>query len=325
MRWDNLRLDVGRRDDRVTLPLFEQGAVPRTFDTPEFRGMTFYEVRARSIINRVPEGSFVPFRYTINPYRGCSHGCLYCFARKTHTFLDLDYGEDFDTKVVVKVNAPELLRKELAAPRWDGEHIAMGTNVDPYQRAEGRYRLMVGILEALRDFANPFSILTKGTLILRDLELLAAAAEQGLVRVNFSIGTLDPDVWRVTEPGTPHPRKRVEALARLNDAGVPAGVLVAPVLPGLSDRREQLDEVVRACVEAGAVSITPVLLHLRPGVREHYLESLAVHRPDLLARHHQLYRRPYAPKAERDRLTQLVGDLVREHRGMSHRNPAASR
>src|ERR687892_394818 len=122
VRWDNLRLDVDRKDDRVTIPLFEQGAVVRTFDTPEFRG-------------------------SINPYRGCGHGCLYCFARKTHTYLDLDYGEDFDTKIVVKVNAPELLRKELAAPKWKGEHIAMGTNVDPYQRAEGRYRLMRGILD----------------------------------------------------------------------------------------------------------------------------------------------------------------------------------
>ncbi|MGH2711820.1 MAG: Rv2578c family radical SAM protein, partial [Actinomycetota bacterium] len=162
MRWDNLRLDVGRRDDRVSLPLFEQGAVVRTFETPEFRGMTFYEVRAKSIINRVPEASQVPFRWTINPYRGCQHACAWCFARNTHTYLDLDYGEDFDSKIVVKVNASELLRKELAAKRWKREHIAMGTNVDPYQRAEGRYKLMRGILEAMRDYCNPFSILTKG-------------------------------------------------------------------------------------------------------------------------------------------------------------------
>src|SRR5919197_67976 len=176
MRWDNLRLVEPPGREGMTLPLFEQGAVVRRFDTPEFRGITFYEVRARSIINRVPEVSRVPFRWTINPYRGCSHGCFYCFARNTHTYLDLDYGEDFNSRIVVKVNAAELLRKELGARAWSGEHIAMGTNVDPYQRAEGRYRLMPGILEALRDYANPFSILTKGSLILRDLDLLVGAA-----------------------------------------------------------------------------------------------------------------------------------------------------
>jgi DNA repair photolyase len=244
-----------------------------------------------------------------------------CFARPTHEYLNLNSGEDFERVIVVKLNAVEKLRAELAPKRWRGDHIAMGTNTDPYQRAEGKYRLTRGIIEVLTEAGNPFSILTKGTLVLRDLELLAAAAERELVRVNFSIGTLDPDVWRLTEPGTPHPRKRVEALARLNAAGVPCGVLVAPVLPCLSDRREQLDEVVGACVDAGAVSITPVLLHLRPGVREHYLSSLAEHRPDLLERHHQLYRRAYAPATERDRLAQMVSDLVREHQGMRSSPP----
>jgi DNA repair photolyase len=244
-----------------------------------------------------------------------------CFARPTHEYLNLNSGEDFERVIVVKLNAVEKLRAELAPKRSRGDHIAMGTNTDPYQRAEGKYRLTRGIIEVLTEAGNPFSILTKGTLVLRDLELLAAAAERELVRVNFSIGTLDPDVWRLTEPGTPHPRKRVEALARLNAAGVPCGVLVAPVLPCLSDRREQLDEVVGACVDAGAVSITPVLLHLRPGVREHYLSSLAEHRPDLLERHHQLYRRAYAPATERDRLAQMVSDLVREHQGMRSSPP----
>jgi DNA repair photolyase len=273
-------------------------------------------VRARTIINDVGANAAVPFRYTINAYRGCSHACTFCFARPTHEYLNLNSGEDFERVIVVKLNAVEKLRAELAPKRWRGDHIAMGTNTDPYQRAEGKYRLTRGIIEVLTEAGNPFSILTKGTLVLRDLELLVAAAERELVRVNFSIGTLDPDVWQLTEPGTPHPRKRVEALARLNAAGVPCGVLVAPVLPGLSDRQEQLDEVVGACVDAGAVSITPVLLHLRPGVREHYLSSLAEHRPDLLERHHQLYRRAYAPATERDRLAQMVSDLVREHQAM---------
>jgi DNA repair photolyase len=237
-----------------------------------------------------------------------------CFARPTHEYLGLNAGTDFERVIVVKVNAVERLRAELAPRRWRGDHIAMGTNTDPYQRAEGKYHLTRGIVEVLAGAANPFSILTKNTLVLRDLDLLVEASQHTNVAVSFSIGTLDDDVWRATEPGTPHPRKRVEAVARLNEAGVPCGVLVAPILPGLSDRREQLDEVVGACVEAGAPSISSVLLHLRPGVREHYLAWLEGYRPDLLEQHRQLYRGSYAPEPERARVSQLVQDLVREHR-----------
>src|SRR5438477_11410625 len=199
MRWNNLLLTEPPDRGELTEPLFEQGAVIRRFDTPEFKGITFYEVRAKSIINRVPEASRVPFRWTINPYRGCSQSCFYCFARNTHTYLDMDYGEDFNSQIVVKVNAAELLRKELAAKSWTGVHIAMGTNVDPYQRAEGRYRLMRGILESLRDAANPFSILTKGSLILRDLDLLTECAQCADVGANVSVGSVDRALWRAVE------------------------------------------------------------------------------------------------------------------------------
>ncbi len=242
MRWQHLSLE---------------GSPPvvRRFDTPQFRGMTFYEVRARSIINKVPELSRVPFRWTINPYRGCSHACTYCFARKTHTYLDLDAGRDFDTNIVVKVNAEELLRKELARPKWTGEHIAMGTNVDCYQRAEGRYQLMRGILSALRDAANPFSILTKGALILRDLDLLQEAAERADVSTNVSIGFVDRDMWRLVEAGTPSPQRRLEVCHELNAGGIPCGVLMAPILPYLTDTPAQLDATVRAIAEAGATHV----------------------------------------------------------------------
>jgi DNA repair photolyase len=233
-----------------------------------------------------------------------------CFARPTHEYLGMNTGEDFDRKIVVKINAVERVRAELSPGRWAGEHIAMGTNTDPYQRCEGKYRLTQGIVSQLSAARNPFSILTKSTLILRDLDLLAEAARRTEVRANFSIGTLDEHVWRTTEPGTPHPLRRVEAVARLNEAGVPCGVLVAPVLPGLSDAPEQLEAVVKACVQAGAVSITPLLLHLRPGVREHYLGWLAGHRPDLLDRHAALYRRSYAPTKTQDQLAELVKGLV---------------
>lgn len=245
-----------------------------------------------------------------------------CFARPTHEYLNLDPATDFDRVIVVKVNAVERLRAELLPRRWQGDHIAMGTNTDPYQRAEGKYRLTQGIIEVLGEAANPFSILTKGTLVLRDLDRLVDASRRTHVELCFSIGTLDEDAWRATEPGTPHPRKRVEAVARLNESGIPCGVLVAPILPGLSDRREQLEGVVRACVEAGAPSISPVLLHLRPGVKEHYLGWLSDAHPELLEQHQRLYQGSYAPARERDRVTQLVRDLVHEHRARGAARPS---
>ena len=240
-----------------------------------------------------------------------------CFARPTHEFLDMGVGEDFERRIVVKVNAVERLRAELAPSRWSGEHIAMGTNTDPYQRCEGKYHLTRGIVAELSRARNPFSILTKSTLILRDLDLLAEAARRADVRANFSVGTLDEDVWRSSEPGTPHPRRRLEAVARLNRAGIPCGVLVAPVLPGLSDRPEQLDAVVAASVSAGAVSISAIPLHLRQGVRDHYMGWLGATRPDLVDRYESAYRRAYLPRKEQDDVTQLVAELVARHRGRS--------
>jgi DNA repair photolyase len=286
----------------------------RIFDTPEFRGITCIEVEAKSVINKVPGGG-LPFDYTINPYRGCTHACTYCFARPTHTFLDMGAGADFETKIVVKVNAPEVLRRELAAKRWKGEHIAMGTNTDPYQRLEGRYRLMRRIVEALIDYRNPFSVLTKGTLITRDIDLLRRAAEVTSVSAAFSIGTLDERVWRSTEPGTPHPKARIEAMRELNAAGIPTGVLMAPVLPGISDDPSQLREVVRAAIDAGATHVSPILLHLRPGVREEFLPWLEAEHPDLVSRYLQMYRQPYGPKEARQQLGARVSRMVRDAGG----------
>jgi DNA repair photolyase len=427
--------------------------------TGEFRGMEFLHVRARRIINEVPAASRMPFQYTINAYRGCSHSCSYCadgdtqvllangrskplgevsigdevfgteadregrrlvrtvvldhwstvkpalrvalddqtvlttsadhrlltprgwvhvgdlcrqtflgeftglstvnspkneslvrgltrvaaidvldderslydittgtgdfiangvvshncFARPTHQYLNMNAGEDFEKRIVVKVNAVERLRAELASKRWQGDHIAMGTNTDPYQRCEGKYRLTRGIIKELGAAHNPFSILTKGTLILRDLDVLTEAAKKSDVRASFSIGTLDEEVWRASEPGTPHPRKRVEAVAKLNEAGIPCGVLVAPILPGLSDSPEQLEEVVKAVLDAGAVSVSAIMLHLRPGVREQYMPWLEDVRPDLVDRYTALYPRSYAPKSEQEKLSRLVSSLRRKY------------
>jgi DNA repair photolyase len=294
----------------------DETAMERHVGTGEFRGMEFLHVNARSIVNRVPASSRMPFRFTINPYRGCSHACVYCFARPTHEFLGMNTGTDFERRIVVKVNAVERLRAQLRSARWKGDHIAMGTNTDPYQHAEGKYHLTQGIVGTLGEFRNPFSILTKSTLILRDLKLLVQVAERAEVRCNVSIGTLDREVWKLTEPGTPPPYRRLEVVRRLNSAGVACGVLVAPILPGLSDSPRQIREVVSACADAGAVSIAAVGLHLRPGVREHFMAWLRGERGDLVSFYEDRFSKgSYQPKAAQDRIAASVRDILEETLG----------
>ncbi|MEU1595743.1 Rv2578c family radical SAM protein [Streptomyces sp. NPDC005708] len=312
MRWDHLAENPAPARNAA---LFDADAVTtRTFDTPEFRGITFHEVRARSIVNRVPGASRMPFEWTVNPYRGCTHACVYCFARKTHSYLDLDTGLGFDSQIVVKVNAPELLRSHLGSRRWHGEHIAMGTNVDCYQRAEGRYRLMPGILAALRDRANPFSILTKGTLILRDLELLKQASQVTDVGISVSVGFVDQELWRTVEPGTPAPERRLDVVRTLSEHGIGCGVLMAPVIPFLGDHPAQLRATVRAIAAAGATSVTPLVLHLRPGAREWFMAWLEQRHPYLVRRYERLYAEgAYAPKWYQRRITRQVHELAEEY------------
>ncbi len=230
-----------------------------------------------------------------------------CFARPTHTYLGFDAGRDFEREIVVKVNAPEVLRAELARPSWKGEHVALGTNTDPYQWVEGRYRLMQGIWAALRDAANPCSVLTKSPLLLRDLPLLLEIAARTQISACLSIPTLDEKAWRATEPHTPSPRARLEAVAELNRAGIPTGVLIAPLMPGINDSPRQLEPLIEAAREAGAQSLGGIALHLRGEVREVFMQWLAAHRPELLERYRELYRRgAYAPADERRRLARLV-------------------
>ena len=474
MRWDDLLL----HDEPVAaatgapVPLLPRGAVTRTFDTPGFRGITFHEVTSRSALNKVPDASRMPFRWTINPYRGCSHACVYCvsgetlilmddgrarpiaeigpgdrvygtqrdvggtltyvvtdvldhwqtvrpafrvtlmdgtvlvasgdhkfltdddwkhvapgscessrqrpsltvndtmmglghrhdgpnrslkgfkvesnaaltvvsveemgveipmydlstgtgdfiangvishncFARKTHEYLDLDSGHDFDSQIVVKTNVGEVLRRELARPSWKREHVAMGTNVDCYQRAEGRYRLMRDIIPALTDVANPFSILTKGVLILRDLDLLTAAASVTDVSAAVSVGFVDETLWRSVEPGTPSPVRRLDACSKLNGAGIRCGVLMAPILPFLSDSDEQLEAAVAAVAASGAAYVSPIVLHLRPGAREWWQAWLRREHPHLLPRYAELYAgRAYAPTRYQREVSERVHELA---------------
>jgi DNA repair photolyase len=230
-----------------------------------------------------------------------------CFARPTHKYLDFDAGRDFEKEIVVKVNAPEVLRAELARPSWKREHVAMGTNTDPYQWVEGRYRLMVGIWEALRDSANPCSVLTKSPLLLRDLDLMLEIAGRTSITACLSIPTLDEKAWRATEPHTPNPRARLEAVAELNRAGIPTGVLIAPLMPGINDAPHQVEPLLELATEAGATSIGGIALHLRGEVRGIFMDWLRAQRPDLLPRYEELYRGgAYAPRKERERLSRMV-------------------
>jgi DNA repair photolyase len=319
LRWQ--LADEGRADGQGALFSSDE-LVTTERGTGRLSGLEFLHVHARRIINELPAASRMPFRFTINAYRGCSHACTYCFARPSHAYLGLDIGADFERRLVVKVNAVERLRAELRSARWAGDPIAMGTNTDPYQRCEGKYRLTRGLVEVLGAAANPFSILTKSALVLRDLDVLAAAARRTEVRVNLSIGTLDEQVWRATEPGTPHPLRRVAAVRQLNEAGVRAGVLIAPVLPGISDSAAQLEAVVGACVEAGAVSVSTIYLHLRPGIREHFFGWLAAHDPALAADYQRRYQRAYLPNGTQQALAAQVRRLVEQARAR-HPAPAA--
>jgi len=467
MRWDRLSTE-----DEATrqLPGYREPATVRTFDAPEAMDIRFYEVRAKSALNRVPDASRVPFRWTVNPYRGCTHACTYClggdtpilmadgktrrledvrpgdriygtrlvgaerryvltevldhwetlrpayrvtlaggrqlvasadhrlltaygwkqvtgsnpgglrrrlsssdqllgpgrlegpertegglegervetsadlwvdsivaldearvlfdittgtgdfvangvvshncFARPTHKYLDLSPGRDFEREIIVKVNAPEALRAQLSRPSWKREHVALGTNTDPYQWVEGRYRLMPGIWEALRDTDTPCSVLTKSPLLLRDLPLLKELADRVGFTASLSVPTLDEKAWRATEPHTPSPRARLEAVAELNRAGIPTGILIAPLMPGINDAPEQVEEILTLAAEAGATGAMGICLHLRGEVRGIFLDWLRSYRPDLVPRYEELYARgAYAKPDERKRISQLVRDL----------------
>ncbi|RJO68371.1 radical SAM protein [Nocardia panacis] len=309
MRWQNQTLDA----DDGALPGLERAGFVRTVRTPDFEGITFHEVLCKSALNRMPEGSGLPFKWTVNPIRGCSHACRYCFARPTHEYLDLDAGRDFDSQLVVKTNIAAVLRRELRGRSWRREPVALGTNTDPYQRAEGRYRLMPGIIGALTESGTPFSILTKGTLLRRDLPLLIRSARQVRVSVAVSLAMLDPQLQAEVEPGTPTPRARLELIAALADAGFAVQILVAPVLPHLTDGRAQLDELFAALAAAGARSAVAFPLHLRGATRGWYLDWLARAHPTLPSAYRRLYRGAYVIPEYADWLRERVAPLLERH------------
>ncbi len=304
VRWENLTIEA---EEGRKLPGFRDPAVIRTFDAPEALDIRFYEVHARSAINAVPKQSRMPFRFTINPYRGCSHACVYCFARPTHKYLDLNPREDFEHEIVVKVNAPELVRAELGKSSWSGDHVALGTNTDPYQWVESKYRLLPGIWEAMRDYANPCSVLSKSPLLLRDLPLFKQIAERTEFVANLSVPTLDEKAWRASEPHTPHPRTRLAAVGELTRAGIPTGVLIAPLMPGINDDPRQVEPILELAGEMGAKSVGGIGLHLRGEVKGIFMDWLRQYRPDLVGRYEKLYGKgAYLPSAEKERLAKLA-------------------
>ena len=279
----------------------------RTFDAPEAMGINFHEVRARSALNRVPGGRY-GFGYTINPYRGCTHACTFCFARRTHTFLGLDAGRDFEREIVVKVNVPELLRAEMARPSWKGDLVALGTNTDPYQWVESHYRMMPEIIAALEEANTPVSVLTKSPLVMRDVDQYERMAKHLPVSVNLSVPTLDEKAWRATEPHTPSPGARLDAVAELRRRGIDSGVLIAPLMPGINDTPEQVQPIVDRAKEAGATFLGGVALHLRDEVRDVFFGWLQAKRPDLIPRYERLYPngRAYMRPSDRNRVTRVV-------------------
>ena len=313
MRWSGQEIEVEQGD---ALPgLVKLSSLVRSVQTPEFAGITFHEVLAKSALNHVPgAANALPFGWTINPYRGCSHACSYCFARNTHTYLDLDAGADFDSQIIVKVNVVEVLEKELAKPNWGRHPVALGTNTDPYQRAEGRYRLMPGIIAALAASGTPFSILTKGSLLRRDLPLLQEAAEHVPVDVSMSIAVYDDELQQSVEPGTPSTAARLATVKAVREAGLSCAVFLMPVLPYLTDSIAHLDRAFGLIAAAGATSVAYSALHLRPGAREWYLAWVAREHPDLVGRYDDMYRGgSYAPKEYRHWLAARVQPLLRAH------------
>ncbi|WP_082305467.1 Rv2578c family radical SAM protein [Leucobacter japonicus] len=319
MRWSGQSV-VSSPDDGA-LPGMEVGqlaALPghlRTVRAPEFAGAVFHEVLAKSALNRVPGASSMPFSWTVNPYRGCSHACVYCFARGSHRYLDFDTGRDFDAQIVVKVNVAEVLGRELMRPSWQRECVALGTNTDPYQRAEGRYQLMPGIIAALARSGTPLSILTKGTLLRRDLPMLAEASERVPVELAMSIAVGDDALQRSIEPGTPSTRARLDTIAAARDAGLAPDVFLMPVLPGLTDGIAQLRPLLRDIRDAGARSVVYGALHLRSHVKPWFMSWVEREHPELLPLYRSLYpgTASRAPQAYRMELAGRIRPLMRQY------------
>jgi DNA repair photolyase len=267
---------------------------------------TYQEVRCRSALNKV-EG--MPFRWTLNPYRGCTHGCHYCFARRYQAQLELGAGDDFASVILVKTNFVDVLRRELTRPTWSGDQVALGTATDPYQPIEGHYRLTRGTIEALAAARTPVGIITKGPMIVRDIDVLQALTAAAKCRVYLSVPTVDEEAWRTLEPGTAPPLQRLRAARALIEAGIDTGILMAPLVPGISTARGKLERTVKAFADHGITSVSAIIMHLEGGTREHFMSVLAREYPALVDRYEQLYASKHPPKDYAARVQEAVGIL----------------
>lgn len=313
MRWQGQELGVA---DAAALPGLEHlNGLVQSVTTPEFAGVTFHEVLCKTALNHVPGAPAMPFDWTVNPYRGCSHACIYCFARGTHEYLELDAGRDFDSQVIVKINVAEVLAKELRRGSWTRQPVMLGTNTDPYQRAEGRYRLMPGIVDALTESGTPFSILTKGTLLRRDLPLLTDAAQHVPVSLAMSIAVFDEPLQHLIEPGTPTADARLATVRAATEAGFRVTVFLMPILPHLTDSIAAIDDALTRIKAAGAVRVVYGALHLRPGAKQWFMQWLQQEHPELVSSYLGLYpgASATAPKAYRAWLAKRVRPLLRVH------------
>ena len=313
MRWRGQELGV---EDAAALPGLENiNGLVRSVTTPDFAGVTFHEVMCKSALNHVPGASAMPFDWTVNPYRGCTHACSYCFARGTHEYLDLDAGRDFDSQIVVKINVADVLQKELRRGTWQRDPVMLGTNTDPYQRAEGRYRLMPDIVSALTESGTPFSILTKGTLLRRDLPLLQDAASSVRVSLAMSIAVFADELQASVEPGTPSAAARLATVRAATDAGFRVTVFLMPILPHLTDSIPAIDDALRRIKDAGAHRVVYGALHLRPGAKQWFMQWLRREHPELVSSYLGLYpgASATAPKAYKTWLAKRVRPLMRVH------------
>jgi len=320
----------------TVVPLFDLGRTPTTRDIAQLvkdggvaalpdakrRGdaATYQEIRCRSALNRCKGMPFM--KWTLNPYRGCTHGCHYCFARRYQTQLELNAGDDFASVIFVKTNFVQVLRRELDKPSWAKENIGFGTATDPYQPIEGTYKISRGVLEALRDAATPVGIVTKGPMIVRDADVLQDLSKRTTCRVHISIPTVDEDAWEKLEPGVAHPAQRLRAVRALVDAGIDCGVLMAPIVPGFSTQPAKMERTIKAIAESGARSVGAMVMHLEGGTRDHFMAMLNREYPEMVEKYEKLYASKYVSK-DYDKRVQEVVSLMRARYGIATRKKAS--
>ena len=286
-------------------------------------GIIFEEIECKTIINKT-SASGIPWQYSINPYRGCQHACIYCFARGTHEYLGYDSGRDFESRIIVKLNAADVLRQELRRPSWKKDMILLGTACDPYQQAEIKYGITHKLLEVMLQYTQPVHMLTKSPAVVRDIDIWARLAEVTDAQIGFSIPTLDEAVWKKMEPGTAKPIKRFDALREMTAAGVRCGVMIAPIIPGVTDDERHLEAVIAAAKDAGAAFVSPNVLYLKPGTKEWFMPALREAYPHLSGKYQRYYRGPYAPKDYTREIVALV-NRIRDRWGFSDERPARKR